>query len=69
MKPIKQEYLDEIYRYVCNNIEDAIKVTLTNAWYDIKIQKIQVTSEKDEHLEKILNKIKSEWYLEWKFNI
>lgn len=69
MKPIKQEYLDEAYMYVSKNIEDAIKVTLTKAWYDIKKHKIQVTSEKDEYFEKILNKIKSEWYLEWKFNI
>ena len=72
MKPIKQEYLDKVYEYICIEIEEAIIKTLDKAWYNIdKLDKNKINVRYEEHrgLEETLKKIKTEWYLEWKFNI
>lgn len=71
MKTIKQEYLDEVILYVWNHIEDVIIKLLKKTWYNVDEYDIKVSLKEEDKkkLERILNKIKQEWYLEWKFNI
>ena len=71
MKPIKKEYLEELHLFVCENIISSMKAVLKKVWYNVDEYDINVSfqEEKKVELEKILNKIKQEWYLEWKFYI
>ena len=71
MKPIKKEYLEELHLFVCENIIFSLKEVLKKVWYNVDEYDINVSfqEEKKAELEKILNKIKQEWYLEWKFYI